>query len=314
MKKYSAFMAGILGLMLVFGFALMSCKTDDDGGTEDNPFVGTWSGDGGTIIVTDSGWEWKENSKGTYARDGSTATLTVTHSWDEDAEEWVGFDGEAKASATVSGETLTITFGDNSLKLTKESNAGDDSGSSSNPFVGTWSGDGGTVIVTDSKWTWEENLKGTYARDGSKATLTQTHKWNKSTSEWVENEGDLRTATVSGKTLTVQLNDGSSLEFTKESNAGDDSGSSSNPFVGTWSASGSTLTITNSEWTWKEYIKGTYARDGSTATLTVTHSWDEDTEEWVGSNGAVVEVSATVSGKTLTITLNDGSSLAFTKD
>jgi putative transposon-encoded protein len=122
MKKYSAFMAGILGFLLVFGFALTACdsggdddsnKTDDSGSS--NPFLGTWSGrEGFTLTIGASDWTIKENTqeymKGTYTHSGNSATLTVTHYWDE--EKWVAVPEPMTGSATVSGSTLTVTLAD----------------------------------------------------------------------------------------------------------------------------------------------------------------------------------------------------------
>jgi uncharacterized protein (DUF2147 family) len=118
MKKYSMFMAGILGIMLVFVMVLAGCKTEPD----PNPFEGTWKGEegGDTLTITDSGWEVEENSKGTYTRDGNNATLTVTHSWDEDNKKWEEEAGAATFSATVSGNTLTVDAGDEKMTFTKQ--------------------------------------------------------------------------------------------------------------------------------------------------------------------------------------------------
>jgi hypothetical protein len=117
MKKYSMFMAGILGAMLVFVMVLAGCKTDPD--PEPNPFEGTWKGtvDGRsvTLTITDSGWTTEGLAKGTYTRNGNTATFTQTHEWDDDNEEWEeAGDNAQTSSATVVGTTMTVAYNDGS--------------------------------------------------------------------------------------------------------------------------------------------------------------------------------------------------------
>jgi hypothetical protein len=121
MKKFPAFMVGILSLMLVFGFVLTGCDKDVD---DDNPFTGTWSGEiemgekkvAVTLTITRSTWEAQELSKGTYIRNGNIATMTVTHEWEDDSKSWKVGSGEA--TATVSGNTLVSSgnFGGSSIK------------------------------------------------------------------------------------------------------------------------------------------------------------------------------------------------------
>jgi hypothetical protein len=87
-----------------------------------------------------------------------------------------------------------------------------------NPFVGTWSiqinGQSGTLTMTDSTWELPGD-KGTYTRNGTTATLIRTHGKNGGGS-WEEMPGMPFTATVSGNTLTIDLDDEGSLTFTKQ--------------------------------------------------------------------------------------------------
>jgi hypothetical protein len=131
------------------------------GGGSPSPFLGTWTGDGFTIIVTEAGWEatpvdgygdYKE--KGTWTPTGSnTAMLAATHVyWNGEWEEIPAESLIPPAPATVSGNTLTGTnpITGEPMTLTK--------GSGSNPShvyitVGfnlgtiTITGGGGDIII-----------------------------------------------------------------------------------------------------------------------------------------------------------------------
>jgi hypothetical protein len=116
--KHTLLRAGILGLALVFGLVLMGCG---DGGGDDSPnsFVGTWSGDQGTLTVTDSTWEIGNFAKGTYTYNGNAATFTATQFWQNEAWADIPADNQTTTSVTLSGNTLTGTFNDTSYIFTK---------------------------------------------------------------------------------------------------------------------------------------------------------------------------------------------------
>jgi hypothetical protein len=98
-------LVGIVAFVVIIGFSMVACDTDD-GGADSNPFEGTWNGmdpDGDkTIAIVGSSTftlSWPDNSSygsqsGTYTYSGNTAALKV--------------DGDTWGSATVSGNTLTI--------------------------------------------------------------------------------------------------------------------------------------------------------------------------------------------------------------
>jgi hypothetical protein len=112
-----SFLAGMFCLALVCGLLIAGCDSNDDG---DNPFVGTWTGGGQTVTITASTWEMAEEAKGTYTRNGNTATLTPTHYWDDG--EWVEIPAEyvSSSTVTVSGNTMSGVDGDgNPMTLTK---------------------------------------------------------------------------------------------------------------------------------------------------------------------------------------------------
>ncbi|MDR2135820.1 MAG: hypothetical protein LBO76_04305 [Treponema sp.] len=119
MKKY-AFLAGIAGLVLVFGLALAGCKPEPD----PNPFEGTWvneKDEDQTLTFDDSTWIMKADdvgyAKGTYDYDGDKGEFTLTHLWDDDDEEWytateAGIESpDAKGTGTISNGKLTFKQG-----------------------------------------------------------------------------------------------------------------------------------------------------------------------------------------------------------
>jgi hypothetical protein len=95
--KNRVFLTGILSILLVFGFTLVSCDngtTNDGGGS--NPLEGTWSyfyqGQiQETITFSGSNYEWKEASygglttyeRGTYSVSGNTITFHPTQALDD---------------------------------------------------------------------------------------------------------------------------------------------------------------------------------------------------------------------------------------
>jgi hypothetical protein len=180
----------------------------ETGGESSNPFVGTWTGDDGTVTITGSTWEMTGDVKGTYTRNGNRATLATTHYWSYYG--WEPITGIPQYTATVSGNTLTVLYDGETLRFTRETGGG-----SANPFVGTWTGDGGALTIANSTWELAEDVKGTYTRRGNGATLATTHYW--SLNRWVSITGEpLHTANVSGTTLVVNYYD-ETLMFTKKS-------------------------------------------------------------------------------------------------
>jgi hypothetical protein len=91
---------GMLGMVLAFGLAVVGCN---DGSTDketdkdsDNPFVGTYEGNGGVdnLVMTDTGWTSDLLGSGSYTYSGNSAAVRKT--------------GQQIGTATISGNTLTI--------------------------------------------------------------------------------------------------------------------------------------------------------------------------------------------------------------
>jgi uncharacterized membrane protein len=73
MKK-KLFLAGIISVILIFGFIVVGCE----GIQYTNTFIGTWTGSGGRIIVVDDGTEnFVAITKIVFT--DSTFTVTATH-------------------------------------------------------------------------------------------------------------------------------------------------------------------------------------------------------------------------------------------
>ena len=100
---------GIIALVTIIGFALISCEEP-----EDNPFVGTWEGSitalGGAVelVITETTWEIKAEGvkvvSGTYKYEGSTATLTGSMTVG-------GAEVPQNGTATVNGDKMTVKIG-----------------------------------------------------------------------------------------------------------------------------------------------------------------------------------------------------------
>jgi hypothetical protein len=157
MKRNYLFTAGVLALALAFTFTLTACpnggggggtswslgvtagtagtvtvkinKTGIENGTKTvtfvkgsgggaNPFAGTtWEDDGDVLTFTDTGWSLtnpdypEDDIDGTYTYEGNTATLS--------------YEGETIATATISGNTLTVDLEDgDTFTLTKGTGGG----------------------------------------------------------------------------------------------------------------------------------------------------------------------------------------------
>jgi hypothetical protein len=87
-----------------------------------NPFMGTWTGGGYTLIMTAATWEIAGLAKGVYARTGNAATLTQTiYWWSFGGGSWMPEMGERPTyAATIMGTTMTATIGGTSIPFTKE--------------------------------------------------------------------------------------------------------------------------------------------------------------------------------------------------
>ena len=101
---------GIIALVTIIGFALVSCEEP-----EDNPFVGTWEGQDNLgkqeLAFTETTWVLSnvlsaggvsEYASGSYEHDGSKATMTGTLK---------AGGGPANGSATINGEKLDVVIG-----------------------------------------------------------------------------------------------------------------------------------------------------------------------------------------------------------
>jgi len=89
-------LAAIIGISMT-ALSLTGCG--DGGGSDSNPFIGTWVGDdGSTVTITDSTSSYEapgqEKVSSTYTRNGNTATFQI---------------GSYVGTAIVSGNTMTIT-------------------------------------------------------------------------------------------------------------------------------------------------------------------------------------------------------------
>jgi hypothetical protein len=306
MKTKRGLFFGFVVLALTAVFVLAGCDNPTggdrsrDGTSGSNPFVGTWTGnvDGGTVslTVTASTWEVTGLYRGTYTRNGNVATFTATHYWDGGWEAIPPEYSQQPTTVTVSGNTMAGSFEGQPMTFTKESGS-----DPSNPFEGAWTGNiYGEIInltVTVSAWEATGFAKGTYTRNGNTATLTPTHEWKDGWVELPSAEREPATFTVSGNTMTGVFW-GQSMAFAKEGASSDPS----NPFVGTWTGNiyGEiiNLTVTASAWEAAGFAKGTYIRNGNTATFTPTHEWYGWWEEIPSADRE--PATFTVSGNTMT--------------
>jgi len=161
MKNVFKFL-GIIALVAVIGFGVVSCGGGDDdndnnnnnnnnnnnGGSADTALNGTWSGADGDLTFNNGNFEMSGFMKGTYTTTGSNISVTVTHvNGDEMGLESKWYTkAELKAAAgdfiddddldelffsstgtySISGSTLTITMDGDTMTLTKN-------GGSTNP-------------------------------------------------------------------------------------------------------------------------------------------------------------------------------------
>ena len=110
---------GIIAFVAVIGFSMVACGDDDDssgGGGGGNgggsgSFVGTWVGDGLTVVCTASTWSASIPGRGSwsgpYTSSGNTANFTETN-------------GNNFGTATISGNTMTVASTYGTFHLTKK--------------------------------------------------------------------------------------------------------------------------------------------------------------------------------------------------
>ena len=210
---------GVIALVAVIGFTMTACPNDDGGGPQKVTYVSVDSnGNRYTLEINESGGR----SARSAAQPGDDYTLTVEYStvvgggnlnmkFEKSGKVGSAQPGEASVliTITINGETVTITLVGDKMTVINGKIVDDDGQEiadnpgnvmpvvigGSNPFVGTWVGDGIMIECTDS--TWKTTIpgygimEGTYIRNGNTATFVQTG-------------GDIfGTASVSGDTMTV---------------------------------------------------------------------------------------------------------------
>jgi hypothetical protein len=103
----------VLLTVLALGFLVISCGSDD-GGSGDNPFVGTWtgtfgSGDSMKLVCTSKTWTTAGSDfgtyKGEYTYEGNAASFYVS--------------GVGVGNATVTGNTMTGNIQGSGFTVTK---------------------------------------------------------------------------------------------------------------------------------------------------------------------------------------------------
>jgi hypothetical protein len=210
-----------------------SAKSDSASATtlSANPFPNTkWimTGSFGAFMEFKDASNWvmggSKAVKGTYTANGNTASLIVTHDWDDD-EGWEPISPPIESTATLSGNTLTGSDDKgNPMTFTKWTA----SGGSPNPFTGTWTGtvEGHSVTVNITDFTVETvgQAKGGYSYNGNTAVCTVTDFWNNGNGSWQPvgtNGPPPYPVTVSGNTLTAYYN-GNIIPLTKGGGSGDD--------------------------------------------------------------------------------------------
>jgi hypothetical protein len=118
MKTKHGLFFGFVVIALAAMFTLTGC--DNPSGGDSNPFVGTWTGGGYTMIIADSTWEIGGMVKGTYTHDGNAAVLTPTHYGNGTTWTVIPAGQSEPSTVTVSGNTLTGTGPDGQpMTLTK---------------------------------------------------------------------------------------------------------------------------------------------------------------------------------------------------
>jgi hypothetical protein len=119
--KNKLIFAGMLALVLVFGFILAGCDNGTTGDTLTNPFVGTWVNVDldYTLEIAQNNWvlkSGKENYlKGKCAFNERDATLSVDYNWDDENLDWQEMPYQLDYSCSLSedGKTLIKKGGDN---------------------------------------------------------------------------------------------------------------------------------------------------------------------------------------------------------
>jgi len=101
----------VIALVAIIGFSMAACAVE-----EDNPFIGTWSGSGLRLVITDTTWS-NGSMTGTYTHSGNSANFTQSN-------------GVSYGTATVSGDTMTVINSANHLTFTLTKVIGGGGGSS----------------------------------------------------------------------------------------------------------------------------------------------------------------------------------------
>jgi hypothetical protein len=278
----------LIALVAVIGFSMAACDNGSGSGggggneivIETNPFIGTWTGDDLTLVLTDSTWFVTTPDgpmQGTYTRNGNSGSFYMN--------------GQLFGTAAVLGNTMLVnstTMGQ--FTFTKGG------GSNTDAFTGTWVNEEEymKIVASNGTWImykfwdddgWIGGLKGTYTVSGNTANIKVTHV---NTSEFVgviwtpyaslpaeikQEIPQTMTGTLNGNTFTVM-----GIEFTKEG-----SGGGSDAFTGTWVNEEEYMKIvaSNGTWiisdfwydddVWMDSAKGTYTVSGNTANIKVTH-------------------------------------------
>jgi hypothetical protein len=294
------------------------------GGGSSNPFVGTWTADDGgstlTLTVTASDWEM-EAEKGTYNRNGNTATFIATHQkdWFNGSGNWVDIvPPEIIATATVSGNTMNWIDEKGPLSFTKEADA-------AMPII---TGHPQSAAYTAGTPAASLSVTANIADAGSGGNLT--YQWYSNTANSTSGGTSISTQTTSTYTpstasagtfyyYVIVTNTNNSVNGAKMMAAtssvatitvnSSGSGGGSNPFVGTWTGSGVTLNVTAAlEWDVEGSglvkSKGTYMHTGNTATLTPTHYWTGTAWAAVPSGTPLSTATVLGDGNTMTGTYN----------
>jgi hypothetical protein len=224
---------GMLAMVLALGMVLAGCDTDTD------------SGGGGTTTTYTVAFDVGDGSGTPPASQTVNAgqSITLPNKGSMTAPSGKSFNGwrtggqnyAAGDSYTVNGNVIfTAQWG---------TNGGGNEEPDGNPFIGTWSNDDSTLVVDDTTWLLSDSYGSSYG---------DTYTISGSTATFILYDETFGTATVSGNTLTVTLNqDDSVMTFTKPSNSGGEDNSSvsfsSVTADGSGSQTTSQLTLTFSE-------------------------------------------------------------------
>jgi len=221
---------GVIAFLAIIGFSFTACGGSDDdknnGGGDgvDNSngdtswSNGTWDKAPFQLVINGNNFTIKNNAvdlyKGTISFTGNESAgsfvITVSHIWGDG--QWNVSTGLTdNGTYTKSNNTLTlIGMSQPALAAGNGAWTKTDSGSTGggNPFIGTWTGNGMTLVCTDSTWS-NNNYSGTYTHSGNSAIFTET--------TIVSSGLRFGTATVSGNTMTLIVEETDVYTLTKGS-------------------------------------------------------------------------------------------------